>query len=130
MCVCVCLSLSLARPLVTLSSNCNCLNNREIIVFINTTFSITCNDSNGDPPPTFTWLKDDIELNNNSATIQQLFNRVSTLTITNIQAKQAGKYTCTANNIVGNNHQDVIVNIPGKAINNMLFKFSALKHRI
>ena len=130
MCVCLSLSLSLAQPLVTLSSDCNCLNNREIIVTINTTFSITCNDTIGDPAPTFTWLKNNIELNNDSVTIQQLSNRVSSLTFTNIQAKQAGRYTCRANNIVGNNHQDVIVNIPGKAINNMLFKFSALKHRI
>ena len=47
---------------------------------------------------------------------------VSRLTITNIQAKQAGSYTCRANNIVGKNHQSVTVNIPGKAINNVLFK--------
>ena len=119
------LSLYLARPSVTLSSNCNCLNNREIVVAINTTFSITCNDSNGDPPPTFTWLKDNIELNNNSVIIQQLSNRVSRLTINDIQAKQAGRYTCRVNNVVGKNHQDVTINIAGKAIN-MLFKFCAL----
>ena len=51
---------------------------------------------------------------------------VSRITFTNIQAKQAGRYTCRANNIVGKNHQSVTVNIPGKAINNMLFKFYAL----
>ena len=120
------LSLSLARPSVTLSSDCNCLNNQEIIVAINTTFSITCNDSNGDPTPTFTWLKDNIELNNDSVTIQQLSSRVSRITFTNIQPKQVGRYTCRANNIVGKNHQSVTVNIPGKAINIMLFKFCAL----
>ena len=110
------LSLSLARPSVTLSSDCNCLNNKEIIVSINTTFSITCNDSNGDPAPTFTWLKDNIELNSDSVTIQQLSSRVSRITFTNIQAKQAGRYTCRANNIVGKNQQSVTVNIPGRLL--------------
>ena len=112
--------LPLASPDVSFTSDCNCLSNGEITVSSNSNFTLSCIDTNSNPPPTFTWFKDgeqdpqDLLLTSNHITIQSVSSTESRLIFNNILPEHAGMYYCKSNNTEQRDTKSVTVNVKCK----------------
>ena len=71
-----------------------------IYLFKNTLMKIKCNPSGG-PIPTRKWQKDGQELDTTTAGGRYSMDKDGTLVIKNVVDKDAGRYTCIAENGIG-----------------------------
>ncbi len=120
--------LIIARPTIDFDSDCGCLANDEednffVVVDINDSFNISCEDTNSNPLPTFTWFRYDTEASenylapDNHVSIAMPSTRESTLVFSDIQLEYAGDYSCKANNSQQKDFRTVTVNIRSKFYN-------------
>ena len=95
--------------------------------------SLICT-SEGSPPDIFTWMKDGIELQNNSITTSVTHTGSaavfqSTYSISNISSSDIGTYTCTVTNPIGSDSLDIVVDaIVGKQVFVLLYSLDAYSH--
>lgn len=70
-----------------------------------------CAVTDGDPPFTFTWLKDGKQFTDSSAIMIRNFDEyTSTLTIKNLGPEHNGNYTCRVSNAATmNQHSDLLL---------------------
>ena len=77
---------------------------------INTSITIQC-PTNGVPPPTVTWTKDDQEIPSGG---RYKVQDDGSLVISKADEKYNAQYTCTSSNVAGNSSASSIVQIVGK----------------
>ncbi|CAF4952593.1 unnamed protein product [Pieris macdunnoughi] len=72
-------------------------------------------ETDGNPPPRITWLKDIQRLHENLPNIENLLS-TSLLSIWSVSVRDAGQYICIAENEAGTAHKrfDLVVRVPGK----------------
>ncbi|XP_045484557.1 hemicentin-1 isoform X2 [Pieris rapae] len=72
-------------------------------------------ETDGNPPPKITWLKDIQRLHENLPNIENLLS-TSLLSIWSVSVRDAGQYICIAENEAGTVHKrfDLVVRVPGK----------------
>ena len=89
-----------------------------IVINENSNLTLSCVDTNADPPPQFTWFKDGIKdpenliIENSSVVIEQISESESQLKFFNIRLDNAGKYYCKANNSFSKKNENIIILIP------------------
>lgn len=88
--------------------------------------AVACAVIDGDPPFTFTWLKDSQELQNNQEiSISRVDDYLSTLTIAKLGSSSNGNYTCRVSNSAGTDEKQDMLLMKGKYVFlSLLFNFS------
>ncbi|XP_054724901.1 titin-like [Uloborus diversus] len=75
---------------------------------------VTCAVIDGEPPFSFTWLKDGMELKTSQDfSIASVDGYISTLTIPKLDAESNGNYTCRVRNNVGTDEKNDVLRIKG-----------------
>lgn len=73
-----------------------------------------CLVSKGDLPLKIHWELNDRDVNDiQGIATGQMNKRISTLSIENVQAEHAGKYTCIATNLAGRGEHSTYLNVNG-----------------
>ena len=79
---------------------------------MNGSFTLNCTDTAGNPPPLFTWFRDDTNITSSPQyTVTNPTDRISILSVNGVQPEEAGTYKCSANNGVGKDTTETVVRI-------------------
>ena len=79
---------------------------------MNDSFTLNCTDTVGNPPPLFTWFRDDTNITSSPQyTVTNPTDRISILSVNGVQPEEAGTYKCSANNGVGKDTTEAVVMI-------------------
>lgn len=83
---------------------------------------VLCTISKGDLPIEITWTHNSYPISPvDGITITKTSKRISQLTIDNVEATHAGRYTCTAKNKAGEASHTAILNVNGEHNNDFDF---------